>query len=254
MKKYLVIILLIFLVSCKSKAVLSEGNAINKMTTEKIIENHYKNKVDFKTLSIRANAKYKDDKQSQSVSVEIKIKKDEKILVIIRFLGITMAKALITPEKVQYYEKLSGTYFEGEYQSLSKWLGTDLDFNKVQNLLIGQAMDDLTKAKFTNSLVEKMYKLNTSDGTTDKYFSFEAERFLLKEQEIMQQQQMRLFEIKYSNFQEFSKNIMPTNLYIEAVQKKAKTIITIDYNTIQFNEEVTFPYSVPDDYERKTID
>jgi hypothetical protein len=52
----------------------------------------------------KANAKYSDDQQSQNVTAEIKIKKDQQILVI-RFLGITMAKASITPTSVSYYEK-----------------------------------------------------------------------------------------------------------------------------------------------------
>jgi hypothetical protein len=66
------------------------------MKAAKIIGNHYNNKSNFSTLYIRANAKYADDKQTQNVTAEIKIKKDEQILVSIRFLGITMAKALIT--------------------------------------------------------------------------------------------------------------------------------------------------------------
>jgi hypothetical protein len=39
-------------------------------------------------------------------------------------------------------------------------------------------------------------------------------------------------------------------LYINAVQKKAKTEILIDYNSITFNEDLSFPYSVPDGYDR----
>ena len=113
------------------------------------------NKSDFKTLYIKSNVKYNDEKQSQNLTAEIKIKKDEQILVSIRFLGITMAKALITPASVSYYEKLNSTYFEGDFSTLSKWLGTDLDFNKVQNILIGQAIDDLTKGKYQDSLVDQ---------------------------------------------------------------------------------------------------
>ena len=254
MKKYLAVTVLILMVSCKSKAVLAEGNASNVLSSNKIIEDHYKNKNDFKTLYIKANAKYRDDKQSQSVTVEIKIKKDEKILVIVRFLGITMAKALITPEEVKYYEKIDGTYFEGNYKSLSQWLGTDLDFKKVQNLLIGEAIDDLNKGKFTSTIVDKMYKLNTSDGITEKSFYFEAERFLLKKQEITQTSQERTIEVNYPNYQQYSQVILPTSLSIQAIQKKGKTNIAIDYNSVTLNEEISFPYSVPDGYERKFID
>ena len=88
MKKGLFILAIIFLSSCKSKAVFVDTKTPtsvvkeeNVSTSEKIIQKHYSNKTDFSTLYIRASAKYKHDDDSQSVSAEIKIKKDEKILV-----------------------------------------------------------------------------------------------------------------------------------------------------------------------------
>ncbi|WP_333599055.1 DUF4292 domain-containing protein [Flavobacterium sp.] len=250
MKKIGVVWLVLLLVSCKAKAVLNEGKASDVLASEKIIQKQYDNKIDFSSLYIRAAAKYKDEKQSQNVSAEIKIKKDEKILVSIRFLGITMAKALITPNEVKYYEKINGTYFEGDYAALSKWLGTDLDFQKVQNMLLGKPMDDLTKGKYVSSIVDKFYKLNTVENTTEKSFLFEGEHYLLKKQEIIQQDQERALEVNYPNFQEVSAAYLPASLLINAFQKSGKTEISIDYNNITFNEELSFPYSVPDDYER----
>jgi len=178
MKKIGVVWLVLLLVSCKAKAVLNEGKASDVLASEKIIQKQYDNKIDFSSLYIRAAAKYKDEKQSQNVSAEIKIKKDEKILVSIRFLGITMAKALITPNEVKYYEKINGTYFEGDYAALSKWLGTDLDFQKVQNMLLGKPMDDLTKGKYVSSIVDNFYKLNTIIFTTNKIIK--KKKFLKK--------------------------------------------------------------------------
>ena len=74
MKKYLTILLLILLASCKSKAILAEGNASNTLSADKIITSYDNNKIDFSTLYIKANAKYQDNKQSQNVQAEIKIK------------------------------------------------------------------------------------------------------------------------------------------------------------------------------------
>ena len=130
MKRILSLVIIFLMISCKTKAVLAESSATSIIASDKIIENHYNNKFDFSTVYIKAGARYEDDRNSQSLTAEIKIKKDEKILVSIRFLGITMAKALITPTSVQYYEKIGGKYFEGDYASLSQWLGTDLDFNR----------------------------------------------------------------------------------------------------------------------------
>ena len=251
MKKIVSLLILALMFSCKSKAVLAESSATNIIASDKIIQSHYNNKFDFSTLYIKANARYEDDKNSQSVTAEIKIKKDEKILVSIRFLGITMAKALITPTSVQYYEKIGGKYFEGDFSLLSQWLGTDLDFNKIQNLLIGQALDNLNESKYKATIVDKLYKLeDIKDATTKKTYFFEAENFLLKKQEIIQSSQERMLQINYPEYQKLGEKIVPLNFYIEAVQKKGKTNINIDYKNITFNEEFSFPYSVPDGYER----
>lgn len=265
MKKYSSLALLVWVfcfassltfVSCKSKkAFIAEGGASNILTADKIIKNHYDNKSDFSTLYIKSSVSYKDEKQAQNVTAEIKIKKDEKILISIRFFGITMAKALITPNEVKYYEKINGNYFEGNYATLSQWLGTDLDFKKVQNMLIGQAMDDLKTGKFKTTIEDKLYKLSdVTDAKTYKTYYFEAEHFLMKKQEIIQASQGRMLTVTYPNQRQFAEAILPLNLVIEAVQNKGKTNINIDYNQITFNEELSFPYSVPDGYERIFID
>lgn len=257
MKYWCCVLLAVFLMSCKSKAVLVDSNSKpntvideNEMSSQKIIENHYRNKSDFSTLYIRSSAKYSDEKQSQNVSAEIKIKKDEKILVSIRILGITLAKALITPKEVKYYEKINGTYFEGDYASLSEWLGTDLDFNKIQNMLLGKPIDDLTKQDYVYHFVDKLYSLNTVEKDTGKTFLFEPKNFLLKKQVMAQPEKERTFKVTYAEFQDFASAVLPTNLEINAVQKKGKTEISIEYNSVTVNEELSFPYSVPDGYER----
>ena len=260
MKKYSGLFLLCFvsslaLVSCKSKAALLEGTASNLLTADKVIENHYNNKTEFSTLYIKANAKYSDDKQSQSVTAEIKIKKNEKILVSIRFLGITMAKALITPTEVKYYDKINNDYFEGDYSGLSKWLGTDLDFDKVQNLLLGKAFDDLHQSNFTVSIMNKMYKLkDNSDANNNKSFFFESDNFLLKQQEINQPDSQRALQIVYPEYKKYEEMILPLAIIIAAFHKDNKTNIEIEYKNVSFNETLTFPYSVPEGFERIFIE
>jgi hypothetical protein len=255
MKKYFAILFLSLLVSCKTKTILVEKNATGVMSSEEIIVNHYKNKKDFKTLYIKADVNYEDAKQSQSLSAEIKIQKDQKILVSLRFLGITMAKALITPGGVKYYEKLNGKFFEGNYGALTAFLGTDLDYQKVQNLLIGQALDDLSKGKYKSSLVDNLYQLEgKSNDETLKIFTFEASKFLLKKQQINQITKDRTLEINYPEHKEYPEAVLPAKLLIEANQSKGKTNIEIDYNTISFNEELSFPYSVPESYKQIFID
>ena len=255
MKKYIGLATIFALFSCTAKKTLVGEIVVNReLTSEKIIEKHYNDKMSFSTLYIKSSASYKDNKQSQNVTAEIKVKKDEKILISIRFLGITMAKALITPDKVQYYEKLNSSYFEGNYTALSQWLGTDLDFQKVQNMLIGESFDDLKSGKYTTVLEDKLYKLSASSiAGINKTFYLGSDNFLVKKQEISQIDQGRTLQVSYPERKTASEAFLPLRIAIEAIQNSGKTNININYNSISFNEDLSFPYSVPESYERVFI-
>ncbi|TDP04146.1 DUF4292 domain-containing protein [Flavobacterium sp. 245] len=259
MKRYIAIALLsVLVISCKSKAVAVQNN--NSKTEEapkedkKAIEKHYNNKLDFSTLNIKASARYEDEKQSQNVAADIKIEKDKQILISIRVLGITMAKALITPTTVSYYEKIKGTYYEGDFTSLSKWLGTELDYSKVQNLLVGEALDDLRKGKYTQTIVENLFRLeDEKDSKLKKVFYLDSEKYLIQKEEISQASENIMLEIMYSDIKTYNQGTLPTSIEINAVQPKGKTNINLNYNNISFNEELSFPYSVPSGYKKVII-
>ncbi|EIA10024.1 DUF4292 domain-containing protein [Flavobacterium frigoris] len=255
MNRFLAVLVVVFMVSCKSKAVVAGATTpVTYMKSKNIIAKHYDNKSDFSTLYIKAKAKYSDDKQSQNVTAEIKIKKDEQILVSIRFLGITMAKASITPTSVSYYEKIKGTYFEGDFSALSQWLGTDLDFNKIQNMLLGEALDDLKKGKYTESLVEGLYRLDdTANDNTKKTFYINGGDFSVNRQEITQTAEGRMIQVAYTYIKEYKEAIVPATVVIHTYQPKGKSEINLEYDTITFNEELSFPYSVPNGYNRIII-
>ena len=259
MKRYIALVLVTaVMVSCKSKAVAVQNNNDTKEVVAKVdrkaIDKHYDNKLDFSTLYIKASAKYVDEKQSQNVTADIRIEKDKQILVSVRFLGITMAKALITPTSVSYYEKINSTYYDGDFSSLSKWLGTELDYSKVQNLLVGEALDDLRKGKYTQTIVENLFKLeDEKDTNLKKSFYLDAEKYLLQKEEISQPAENRMLQISYGDSKVFNQGTLPTSLEINAIQPKGKTIINLNYNNISFNEELSFPYSVPSGYKKVII-
>ena len=256
MRKYLLLLVLPLFFACKSKALVATEKAEKNLSAEKIIKNHYANdKIDFSTAYIKANVSYKDNKQSQSVTAEIKIKKDEIILVSIRFLGITVAKALITPDRVQYYEKPNSTYFDGDYSTLSKWLGTDLNYQKIQNLLLGQPLDNLRDYKYSSSIVDGLYKLESvNKSTIQQSYHFEAGQFLLLMQTLTNSSQGKKLAVSYQEHSAFEQGTLPKRFSIEAIQEKGTSFIGIDYKSVTFNEDFSFPYSAPSSFERINID
>lgn len=258
MRRIFPILLLVLVVSCKArqKIVAPEtvATTVSNETVSNIIANHYAVKRDFKTAYIKADVDYTDPKQSFGLSADIRIKKDEIILVSVKMLGITMAKAMITPTQVRYYEKMNSKFFEGDYKTLSNWLGTELDFKKVQNMLIGQTMDDLSKGKYSVVTEENSPKLEElSSGNFAKAFVFDANTFSLKRQEIKQQSPERKLLVNYSDYKSYSECVLPMQLIIFALQNNETTSIAMSYKNATFNEDLTFPYSVPSGYEQIII-
>ena len=248
--KYFLILLTIILSSCKAKLpLIKESVATNKISAERIIDQIYSNKKDFQSVYIRASIAYKDEKQDQNVTAEIKILKNQIIMISVRFLGFTVAKGIITPTEVKYYEKIGSKFFEGNYTTLSKWLGTDLDFFKVQNMLLGNPIDDLKLESFTASIEGNFYKLeNKKRNETEKTFYFEAENFLIKKQEIIQNFKNRKLSIAYSDYKSFENITLPSQIMIVANNDNAVSNINIEFNNVIFNQELSFPYNVPEGY------
>jgi len=248
MKSILSAFVLFILIGCKSKQAVATAAANDNTKVAKVIKGHYQNQHNFTTLNIRANAKYEDTKQSHSMNADIRIKKDEIIWINIKFLGIPMAKAMITPTKVSYYEKINNTYFEGDFSLLSNWLGTELDFNKVQNLFLGKAIDDLTKNQWISEVVEKMFKLSLPNNSdVSKEFYFEGANYLLKKETINQESKKRSLQIYYPSYKEDSSMYLPNEINIKAEQKD-KVTIDIEYKQTTFNEKLSYPFSIPSGY------
>ncbi|MCL9809898.1 DUF4292 domain-containing protein [Flavobacterium luminosum] len=258
MQKILPLLLLVLVVACKPKQNLvtpaTVTNTAAVETVKNIISNHYAINRGFKTAFINANVDYVSPKQSLRVSADIRIKKDEMILLTVKFFGITGAKALITPTQVKYYEKANNTYFEGDYKMLSDWLGTELDFKKVQNMLIGQAIDDLDQTKYEMTTEENAPRLNEiTSGNFLKGFVFYPDSFNLKKQEIQQLSPERKMLVNYSNYKSFAESVLPQELAIFATQNNQTTSIAIEYRDAKFNDELNFVYNVPRGYEQITI-
>lgn len=244
--------------SCKTKKTVIEQTVTKEAVVDnmakEIIEKHYENTINFQTISIRAAADYEDQKQTISIGADIRIKKDEIIWINLKFFGIPMAKALITPTRVSYYEKANGTYFDGNYSILTKMLGTDLDFLKVQNLLLGRPIDNLTKEVFIAEIAANLVQLKSKkQADIEKIFRFETGNYLLKEQFINQISKNRNVLVTYPSFTNQDNIFMPTGVSIIANQQN-QVKINVAYKKITFNESLSYPYSIPDGYSQIKID
>ncbi len=239
-------------ISCKSTKVLTNGTVDENLSAKAIIRAHYQNQVDFKTLGGKIKIEYSDGEAIQSVGVSLRMEKDKAIWMSAPF---GMVKAYITPDRVSFYNKLENEYFDGDFSYLSNLLGTELDFEKVQNLLLGNALFDLRKQKYKMEVVNENYRLKPrkSEILFKTLFQIEPKNFKIATQQLSQPLKKRLLEIQYTNYQKTNKWILPNEVMITAIEKGVKNTIAIEYRNIEFDQKLSFPYKIPKGYKELVL-
>lgn len=159
---------------------------------------------------------------------------------------------MITPEKVGFYNKLDNTYFEGDFSYLSKLLGTELDFKKVQNLLLGDAIFDLKNGSYTASVNDDTYILQPKKQQLlfEIFFLIDPSLFKVKSQQISQPKELRHLQIDYLSHQEVEKQILPENIKVIAVEGNEETIINLEFKSVTLNEDLRFPFKIPSGFKK----
>lgn len=239
--------LFIVLVSCKSTSLIKSGAVDENMTAKAVIRNHYYSHINFKTLSGRMKIDYSDGEATQSVSVSVRMEKDKAIWLSAP-LGIV--KAYITPERVSFYNKLDNEFFDGDFSYLSDLLGTELDFGKVQNLLLGDALFDLRNGKYTVDIANDNYLLKPKKaGDLFKtLFQIEPMNYKIATQQLAQPWEKRMLEINYKNYQKVNKWILPSEISILAIDGEQTNNIKVEFRNMEFNRTLNFPYNIPNGF------
>ena len=246
-----IFIIALAITSCKSSKMAS-STTLSDMSAKKIIKNYYNNEFSKETVDAKLRIKYIGKSNFPGVMASLRIKKDETIWISLTKLGFPIGKALITPTKVSYYEKINKTYFDGDFTLLSNWLGTELDFEKVQNLLFGQAILNLKNEKFIVDHHKNKYQLKPKNGYDlfNILFLINPDNFKINSQKIHQKDGDKTLTINYNNYTTVEDEVFPKEIHIAASDTKNISTIDINYRSVGFNNNLSFPFKIPDNYKR----
>lgn len=244
-KLYFLFLIILLAVGCRStKTITSNAEVKANMTAKELIRENQNQNTRFKTLQAKVKIDYTQDQKSQGYTVNLRIAKG-KIIWINATLGL--ARVMITPDKVRFYDKVNNQYFDGDYALLSDLLGIDLDYNKVENLLLGEAIYNLKADNYSISTHENSYVLQPKEqkDLLELFFLLNPSHFKMDSQQLFQPTKRRILEIDYKSYQKVSKQILPENLKIIAVEDTEEVSIEMEYRSVSLNEELRFPFSIP---------
>jgi len=232
------------------KPVTGSSTADAGLALKSIVASHNAAAPQFKTLAGRMYVAYEDEKKSQGITVSLRMQKDEKIWIKASLLGVTIAKAMITKNSVQYYETIGNTYFDGDFQLLSNWLGTDIDFNKAQAILLGQSVFDLNANTYDSAIVTNKYRLQPKRPLGDFYFSLllNPDTFKVSQESVSQPSEKRQLKVQYGQYQLIENETFPTTIEINADDDGKKTKVEVEYRKIDLNPTINFSFKIPNGY------
>lgn len=240
-------LLVLIITSCGGAKKITD---IEDATAKQVITSHKAATPDFKTLAGRMQLVYETEDKMQSITVSLRMEKDKNIWIKASILGITIAKVLITPTQVSYYETIGKTYFVGDFALLGEWLGTPINFQQTQNMLLGQSIFTLNPSKYSSEIFQNKFKLQPKNQPENFIHSLflNPDNFKIASQTLSQPMDDRLLSIRYGDYQKLEGQFYPQNIMINTSEKGSVTKIDINYKKIDINVNVSFPFDIPQGY------
>ncbi len=250
-KKTLYFLLIMSVMSaCKSTSKTTEKSTLKPLKTAQIIQRVSKADITAQTVIAKIKVKYITAKKTQNITAKLRLKKDSVIWISLTAVGgIPVAKILIKPQHVLYYEKLNKTYFDGDFSLLNKWLKTDLDFSKIQNMLFAQPIYNLKAVKFIQAVSDNSYQLKAKKKTDNNraVYWFNPVHFKLNKQAFYKNKRESLTFI-YGGFDTSTANRYPNKMQVIAQSKKERVKINLTYRSLKFDLPLRFPFRIPKNY------
>jgi hypothetical protein len=155
----------IILMSCRSSKDTTQVEPIKDRSASYLLKRYERNEFDFNWIGMKVDVDLKTLGETQGFKATIRMKRDSVIWISITpALGIEMFRVLITADSVKYISKLPDNkyYYVGGFETITDLAKVDLDFEMLQNLLIGNAIGlEKDEGKFRSSVDEQKYLLTS---------------------------------------------------------------------------------------------
>ena len=249
--------LILFLGSCGLKRNLPEG-APSYLKLSKLEDKIQAQAFQFEKLSIKGKGRVRSPEFNQSFRYEIRILKDSLIWVDIAdpFIGLKVARGILSPQGFSYYNRLNRDYAEGSPASMAKKLGIEFQFAPLMAAL-GANYWQMEGKRF-QSFIAQSYLIHNYDPT-GKVQSIEAQSEFVNQEieaqlfrpnylEIKQPTAGKVFRVQYLDYQEFGDFQFPSQVEIEFIDGN-KTQVILDIKSVEKHEKLSTPYSIPSKYD-----
>lgn len=266
MRILIITLAIISLASCRStkpiQTAIAKKDSVevtrsNKVDTQQLIRTALAklntNRIDYKTFTAKVDIDYRGgDAKHYDVNGTLRMYKDSAMWMSINaVLGIEAMRALVTKDSVFLLDKLNKTYTARSVDYLQEVTALPLTLNTLQNLLVGN-----TVFVDSNLVSYSTDNTNISILSIGRWFknllTINAENSTLLHSKLddVDITRSRTADLSYSDYENKKGKPFSTKRRI-AVAEKNKLDISLNFKQYEFDNEVSFPFSVPKNYKLK---
>lgn len=215
------------------------------------------------SMSAKASVRYKTATgDNTEFNINMRMLKDSAIWISISpLLGIEVARVMLTPDSVMYMDRMNNKYALNNYNYLNRMFDVNVDFEIIQGILTGNLFA-YKKNKFNSVYLEDQYyilstlskkKLQRSLEDIDinrpvvQDMYIDPSTYRIIRLQIEDHRSGKMLQTSYSDHRETITGLFPHRL-VTIVKAGEQVDVDIQYQKLNINETVTFPFKIPSGY------
>jgi hypothetical protein len=281
-KLSLIFVLLLAFASCKTTKIVTTEK-VRPISANRLIKKIEENAFDYDMLAIKRIAcHYESPDEKTSFRANLKSEKDQQILLTLSKINVPLARLYLTPDSVKMVNYLNKSYLKEDYQYLSKFVNTNLDFEMVQAVISNEAFsyrDDERDNEFKEfvSYVDsgmyvlqsfknrKLYKImqKGKEEKIDRYLKkldedafivqhiyADPKTFKIRKIILDDQTNNRKVTVNFSDFTQVGRQLYPGNIDIFFTSLEKDLSMRIKLSKFSTEKDQSFNFNIPAKYDR----
>ncbi len=262
-------------------------------TSGYLLKRYESNEFKFDWIGMKLDAEFITMGNSQGFKANVRMRRDSAIWITISpALGIEVFRILVTPDSLWYISKIPDNkyYYKGNFQVISDVVGTDLDFNMLQDLLIGNAIGlDEDEGRFRSEVDNNLHlliskykrKIRRVVGVDDRRLEgdtivvnpndprykrtveraeddlivsrywLEPKNYRLVQSVFNDLIKQRTMEVRYSDFHQSGQQFYPSKCLMKTTRFDNRQELTFEINKLVTDKTFDFPFEIPDGFQRR---
>ena len=262
--KILIISLSLFAFGCKSKKLLQSIDVTEDKSHYELLSDVQKTQLQYKTLSAKVNLEIikPNSKSNLSSGAALRIIKDKGILLSIRpFLGIEVAKLVVTKDSVLIVDRMHKQYLYESIENLKKNKHVDFNYNNLEALLSNrifypgkQELTAVDYPKFMLSKADGSYLAVTKDASDILYnFAIDGNDHVISTL-IYGEKKNYTLQCSYNKFIIDQQRSYPTEVAFKIGIKDKRMDLMLSYSKLDIDKDIDIDSSVPTQYRKVSLD